>query len=99
MTAPKHAREIKGKGRYYGNCGADNCPLGDVPDPGLMSVTNAQSVIAKPALVSRLSFMLISRSLRCSTPRSMKRRIATKAKKAAHIQSGLSILKNHLTSR
>lgn len=46
MTTPKHAREIKGKGRYYGACG-DECPLGE----GLyISVTNAQSVINKPAL-------------------------------------------------
>lgn len=51
MTAPKHARDLKGKGRYYGGCGTDGCPLADIEDPGLMSVTNAQSVIAKPALV------------------------------------------------
>lgn len=51
MTAPKHARDVKGKGRYYGTCGGDNCPLADLGDPGVMSVTNAQSVIAKPALV------------------------------------------------
>lgn len=51
MTAPLHARDIRGKGRYYGRCGQDNCPLADIEDPGLMSVTNAQSVIAKPALV------------------------------------------------
>jgi len=48
MTAPKHAQEIKGKGRYYTTCGADDCPLGDEL---FISVTNAQSVIAKPALV------------------------------------------------
>lgn len=48
MTAPKHAREIKGRGRYYGDCGTPGCPLaGDE----FMSITNAQSVIAKPALV------------------------------------------------
>ena len=51
MTTPKHSREVKGKGRYYGSCGADHCPLADIPDPGLISVTNAQGVIAKPALV------------------------------------------------
>ncbi len=51
MTAPKHSREIKGKGRYYGTCGEPNCPLADIVDPGLISVTNAQAVIAKPALV------------------------------------------------
>jgi hypothetical protein len=47
MTSPLHAREIKGKGRYYGSCG-DGCPFGD---DLLISVTNAQSVVAKPALV------------------------------------------------
>lgn len=47
MTAPKHARDIKGKGRYYGAC-CDTCPLGD---DLLISVTNAQGVVAKPALV------------------------------------------------
>ncbi|UIU47034.1 hypothetical protein [Microcystis phage MinS1] len=51
MTAPKHARDITGKGRYYGDCGTEGCPLADIPAPGVMSVTNAQSVIAKPALV------------------------------------------------
>lgn len=51
MTAPKHSREVKGIGRYYGRCGDDHCPLTDIPDPGLMSVTNAQSVVAKPQLV------------------------------------------------
>jgi hypothetical protein len=51
MTAPEHARDIKGKGRYYGSCGRDDCPLADLEAPGLMSVTNAQSVVAKPALV------------------------------------------------
>ncbi|GEP38850.1 hypothetical protein NPS01_25130 [Nocardioides psychrotolerans] len=51
MTAPKHARDIKGKGRYYGDCGTEGCPLADLPDPGFMSVTNAQGVVAKPALV------------------------------------------------
>ncbi|WP_020580153.1 hypothetical protein [Actinopolymorpha alba] len=46
MTEPKHAREIKGKGRYYGACG-EGCPFGgDL----LISVTNAQSVVNKPAL-------------------------------------------------
>lgn len=48
MTAPLHARDIKGKGRYYGRCGQDDCPLGD---DLFISVTNAQGVIAKPALV------------------------------------------------
>lgn len=51
MTAPAHARDVKGKGRYYGSCGADGCPLAVFDDPGLMSVTNAQGVVAKPALV------------------------------------------------
>jgi hypothetical protein len=50
MTAPLHARDIPGKGRYYGPC-SEHCPLADIPGDGLMSVTNAQSVIAKPALV------------------------------------------------
>lgn len=48
MTQPFHARDIPGKGRYYGPC-QDGCPLPS--DPLLLSVTNAQSVIAKPALV------------------------------------------------
>ncbi|WP_193613124.1 hypothetical protein [Nocardioides lijunqiniae] len=47
MTAPKHARDVKGKGRYYGSCG-DDCPFGD---DLFISVTNAQGVVAKPALV------------------------------------------------
>lgn len=47
MTAPSHARDIKGKGRYYGSCG-DDCPFGDAL---YISVTNAQGVVAKPALV------------------------------------------------
>lgn len=47
MTSPLHARDIKGKGRYYGSCG-DGCPFGD---DLLISVTNAQGVVAKPALV------------------------------------------------
>lgn len=47
MTSPFHARDIKGKGRYYGSCG-ETCPFGD---DLLISVTNAQSVVAKPALV------------------------------------------------
>lgn len=47
MTAPLHSRDIKGKGRYYGRC-SDTCPLGD---DLLISVTNAQGVVAKPALV------------------------------------------------
>lgn len=51
MSALVHARDIKGKGRYYGGCGSDGCPLADIPAPGLISVTNAQGVIAKPALV------------------------------------------------
>lgn len=46
MTTPLHAREIKGKGRYYGAC-CETCPLGDQL---YISVTNAQSVINKPAL-------------------------------------------------
>lgn len=48
MTEPIHARDIKSKGRYYGSCGRDACPFGD---DLLISVTNAQGVIAKPALV------------------------------------------------
>jgi len=48
MTEPMHAFDIKGKGRYYGSCGRDTCPFGDAK---LISVTNAQGVIAKPALV------------------------------------------------
>lgn len=48
MTAPLHARDIRGKGRFYGSCGEDGCPFGD---DLFMSVTNAQSVVAKPALV------------------------------------------------
>lgn len=48
MTEPLHAREIKGNGRYYGTCGRDGCPFrGDL----FISVTNAQGVVAKPALV------------------------------------------------
>lgn len=51
MTQPLHARDVRGKGRYYGPC-QDGCPLGiDVDDRLFMSVTNAQSVVAKPALV------------------------------------------------
>jgi hypothetical protein len=46
MTSPKHAIDVKGKGRYYTGC-RDICPLG--PDHYL-SVTNAQSVVNKPAL-------------------------------------------------
>lgn len=48
MTEPFHARDIKGQGRYYGTCGRDACPFGD---DLLISVTNAQGVVAKPALV------------------------------------------------
>lgn len=48
MTEPLHAREIPSKGRYYGNCGRDTCPFGD---DQFISVTNAQGVVAKPALV------------------------------------------------
>jgi len=48
MTEPLHARDISGKGRYYGNCGRDGCPFGD---DLYISVTNAQGVVAKPALV------------------------------------------------
>lgn len=47
MTAPMHARDIKGKGRYYGQC-SETCPMPEVP---VISVTNAQGVVAKPALV------------------------------------------------
>lgn len=46
MTAPLHSREIKGKGRWYGSCG-DGCPFGDQL---LISVTNAQGIVNKPAL-------------------------------------------------
>ncbi|GAW50581.1 MULTISPECIES: hypothetical protein [unclassified Nocardioides] len=46
MTAPKHARDIKGKGRYYGSC-SDDCPFGDRL---FISITNAQDVVNKPAL-------------------------------------------------
>lgn len=47
MTEPRHARDIRGRGRYYGNCGEDRCPFGD---DLYISVTNAQAVINKPAL-------------------------------------------------
>lgn len=47
MTDPSHARDIKGKGRYYTGC-SDTCPLGSEL---LISVTNAQGVVNKPALV------------------------------------------------
>lgn len=47
MTSPFHARDIKGKGRYYGAC-SETCPFGE---DVYISVTNAQSVVAKPALV------------------------------------------------
>lgn len=47
MSAPLHSRDIKGKGRYYGSCG-EGCPFGD---DLFISVTNAQGVVAKPALV------------------------------------------------
>lgn len=47
MTQPLHAREVKGKGRWYGSCGEDGCPL---TDDLLISVTNAQDVVNKPAL-------------------------------------------------
>lgn len=46
MTAPLHARDIQGKGRYYGACSED-CPFGE---DLFISVTNAQSVVNKPAL-------------------------------------------------
>lgn len=49
MTAPLHSREIKGKGRYYGPC-CETCPLGSDTGELYISVTNAQSVINKPAL-------------------------------------------------
>jgi hypothetical protein len=48
MTAPLHSRDVPGKGRYYGAC-SDTCPLG-TDGPLYMSVTNAQSVVNKPAL-------------------------------------------------
>lgn len=48
MSAPLHARDVKGKGRYYGTCGKDDCPLGE---DLFISITNAQGSIAKPALV------------------------------------------------
>lgn len=48
MSEPLHARDLKGKGRYYGTCGRDHCPFGD---DQFISVTNAQGVVAKPALV------------------------------------------------
>lgn len=48
MTEPRHAIDIKGKGRYYAHCGTDGCPFGDRQ---YISVTNAQGVVAKPALV------------------------------------------------
>lgn len=48
MTEPLHSRDVRGKGRYYGRCGRDNCPFGD---DLLISVTNAQGVVSKPALV------------------------------------------------
>lgn len=47
MTSPFHARDIRGRGRYYTAC-QPSCPLGNQP---LISITNAQGVIAKPALV------------------------------------------------
>lgn len=47
MTAPLHSRDIKGKGRYYGSC-SEGCPFGD---DLFISVTNAQGIVAKPALV------------------------------------------------
>lgn len=47
MTQPLHARDIKGKGRHYGTCGEPACPFGD---DLYLSVTNAQSIINKPAL-------------------------------------------------
>lgn len=46
MTAPLHSRDIRGKGRWYGACSED-CPFGN---DLLISVTNAQGVINKPAL-------------------------------------------------
>ncbi len=49
MTAPLHSREIKGRGRYYGPC-SETCPLGSDTGELYISVTNAQSVINKPAL-------------------------------------------------
>lgn len=49
MTAPLHSREVPGKGRYYGPC-SEACPLGSDAGQLYVSVTNAQSVINKPAL-------------------------------------------------
>ncbi len=49
MTAPLHSREVKGRGRYYGPC-SETCPLGSDTGELYISVTNAQSVINKPAL-------------------------------------------------
>jgi hypothetical protein len=46
MTAPKHARDVKGKGRYYGRC-SELCPFGERL---FISVTNVQDVVNKPAL-------------------------------------------------
>jgi len=48
MTNPFHAVDVPGKGRYYQPCGP-TCPLPQGEQ--LISVTNAQDVIAKPALV------------------------------------------------
>lgn len=49
-TAPLHARDVTGKGRYYGPC-QESCPLGSDTGELYISVTNAQGVVAKPALV------------------------------------------------
>lgn len=46
MTQPMHAIDLRGKGRYYTGC-CETCPLGETQ---YMSVTNAQSVVNKPAL-------------------------------------------------
>lgn len=77
MTEPMHARDVKGKGRYYFACGP-TCPLGTID---YLSVTNAQDVINKPALPpsaakitasaawDRLPLMVAtSREPECGTP-------------------------------
>lgn len=46
MADPTHARDRGRYGRYYMKC-SDTCPI---PVGGLISVTNAQGVVAKPAL-------------------------------------------------
>lgn len=51
MTAPAHSLDVRGRGRYYGPCDQPTCPLGNDGGDLFMSVTNAQSIVAKPALV------------------------------------------------